>query len=236
VEPESPRSTDLEAPSGPRPGKLSGGVRVDELPAEARGAAVRVLARAFRDNPLNVAVIGRSSEQRERANLHGMRMTLRAACGQGLLLRGCEPDAAPAAVHGALIAIPPDCYPLPPAPLLDQLRCTLGQGWRVMRRWGEVHEVLREVHPVPPHWYVFVVGVDPARQGRGIGRAMLGALMERIDASSAPAYLETDQEENVDFYGHAGFRVTEAREIFGTPIWTLWREARTRRHNGVGLR
>jgi ribosomal protein S18 acetylase RimI-like enzyme len=209
---------------------------VDALPAEARSAAVHTLARAFRDNPLNLAVIGRSSEQRERANLHGMRMTLRAASGQGLLLRGCEPDAAADAVHGALIAIPPGSHPLPPAPLLDQLRCTLGQGWRVMRRWGEVHEVLREAHPVLPHWYVFVVGVDPERQGRGIGRAMLDTLLERIDASSEPAYLETDREENVDFYGRAGFRVADAREIFGTPIWTLWRKPGTSRDNGLGRR
>jgi ribosomal protein S18 acetylase RimI-like enzyme len=201
---------------------------VDELPARAAAAAVGVLARAFRDNPLNVAVIGDPPERRERVNRHGMRMTFRAASRHGLMLRGRAGDEEPEAVHGALIALPPGRYPLPHPSLLAQLRCTLGQGWRVMQRWSAVHDELAGVHPVVPHWYVFVVGVDPPQQGLGIGRALLGALLERVDAAQLPAYLETDREENLSFYARAGFRVTESREVLGIPIWTLWREASAR--------
>lgn len=57
------------------------------------------------------------------------------------------------------------------------------------------------------HWYVLVVGVDPAAQGRGIGGALLTPIIERADRDGLPCYLETAQPANIGFYQHLGFRV-----------------------------
>ena len=44
-----------------------------------------------------------------------------------------------------MIAAPPFAYPLPPSPPLARLRCLVGQGLRVARRWGQVFEALAAV-------------------------------------------------------------------------------------------
>jgi ribosomal protein S18 acetylase RimI-like enzyme len=37
----------------------------------------------------------------------------------------------------------------------------------------------QRVHPEePPHWYLAILGTDPAAQGRGLGSAMMGPVLE----------------------------------------------------------
>jgi len=189
-------------------------------PDEALGVA-SLLARAFRDSPLNVAVIGGTPERRLRVNLHGMRALLptaarcarvAAADRSGLML-------------GALIATPPLCYPVPPAPLASRIRCLLGQGPGVTRRWAAVFRALDALHPREPHWYLATLGVDPDSQGEGIGSALASSFLKWADRDARPAYLETDRPENVSFYERLGFRVEHEVEVLGAPIWRMLRTA-----------
>jgi GNAT superfamily N-acetyltransferase len=71
-----------------------------------------------------------------------------------------------------------------------------------------------------------IVGVSPAAQGRGLGRALLLPLMDRADAAGQPCYLETAQPTNIPFYKHLGFRqVVETREPkSGLQLWTFRRD------------
>ncbi|WP_328590562.1 GNAT family N-acetyltransferase [Rhodococcus spongiicola] len=62
------------------------------------------------------------------------------------------------------------------------------------------------LHPSDPVWYLASVGVDPASQGRGLGRAVLQPGIEAAEAQSCPAYLETCKPANVEFYQHLGSR------------------------------
>ena len=183
--------------------------------AETRESAARVLAHAFRDNPLNVAVIESSDPARRLlSNLHGMRASLAAT------ERGGEAFVALLEGHvaGALLAIPPGAYPLSAPGWLRQVRCVLGQGWHVATRWGEVFDALRARHPVEPHWYLGTLGVDPALQGRGVGAALLRAWLDRVDRSRAPAYLETDRASCESFYARAGFETRDHSEVLGVSI------------------
>ena len=90
------------------------------------------------------------------------------------------------------------------------------------------HKLEQEHPPQPPHWYLAVLGTDPASQGRGLGSAVLAPVLERCDADGVGAYLESSKERNIDFYARHGFRVTdELRLPRGPRAWGMWREPRS---------
>jgi ribosomal protein S18 acetylase RimI-like enzyme len=183
-------------------------------------AAVQLLARAFRDNPLNVAVIDSPDPARRLlVNAHGLRSLLPIAQRYGRV-RVLREQGSLAAV---LIAAPPDAFPLPPAAFGARLRSALGQGLRVARRWAAVFETLAALHPPEPHWYLSTLGVDPPCQHHGLGRRLLADWLADVDRDARAAYLETDRPENVAFYARAGFADLGETRIFATPIWRMLR-------------
>ena len=191
-----------------------------------------MLARAFRDNPLNVAVIGPDPQRRLRANLHGARALLPTAVAHGRVLaasQGGEP-------RGVLIATGPFAWPLPPPPALVNLRRVLGQGLRVARRWARVFDALAEVHPREPHAYLATLGVEPSAQAGGLGTALLAHWLEGVDAEGLPAWLETDREENVGFYRRLGFGLAGELRVLGARVFLMARpESGRGRVRGAGL-
>jgi GNAT superfamily N-acetyltransferase len=84
------------------------------------------------------------------------------------------------------------------------------------------------LHPKEPHWYLATLGTEPSLQGKGRGSALMSSMMERVDESGQPAYLESSKERNVPFYARFGFDVVE--ELHSRPenptIWRMWREPR----------
>jgi len=57
------------------------------------------------------------------------------------------------------------------------------------------------------HWYLMALGVDPAKQGMGLGRALLEYGFARAEGSGAPCYLETFRARTTEFYVRYGFEV-----------------------------
>lgn len=200
------------------------------MPIEAHAEAARVLAHAFRDNPLNQAVVKKGPRKRIRSNYYGMRALLDTAHGRALswCLRA-DPGTgkrAPIPVRGVLIAAAPGYYPLPAPSVWHQLRFLWGQSIGIRRRWAEVFHALEALHPVEQHWYLALLGVDPDHQGGGFGSAMLRRFAERVDQDAVPAYLETDRAENVAFYGQVGFDVVHEVEVLGVRVWCMKRPVR----------
>jgi ribosomal protein S18 acetylase RimI-like enzyme len=190
------------------------------LLAAERESAVQLLARAFRDNPLNVAVIGSHDPAlRLRVNAHGLRSLLPTAHSHGRV----RVQRVGGELAGVLIAAPPDAFPLPAASLARRLRSSFGQGLRVARRWADVFEALAPLHPPEPHWYLSTLGVDPREQRRGLGGALLADWLAEVDRDASCAYLETDRPENVAFYERAGFAVLGETQIFSVPVWRMRR-------------
>ncbi len=72
---------------------------------------------------------------------------------------------------------------------------------------AQVGEEMQAFHPDEPHWYLSMIGVDPARQGRGLGSALLKQGLALCDAEGAPAYLESSNPKNVPLYERHGFAV-----------------------------
>jgi ribosomal protein S18 acetylase RimI-like enzyme len=91
-----------------------------------------------------------------------------------------------------------------------------------------VQELMKRAHPEEPHWYLAVIGSDPAVRGKGFGQALMRSRLDRCDAEYCPAYLESTKRENVPYYQRFGFTVT--REIVlpdgGPTMWAMWREPR----------
>ena len=77
-----------------------------------------------------------------------------------------------------------------------------------------------------PHWYLLLLGVEPSRQGQGLGSALLEASFPAVDAGGYPVYLETLQPDSLPFYQHWGFTVQAQAPLMppGVDVWYLLRE------------
>ena len=82
-----------------------------------------------------------------------------------------------------------------------------------------------------PHWYVSAVGVDPQHQGKGLGSTLMRHGITRADRGEMPIYVETEVQENVDFYQQLGFEVIEVLNPEGLdiPLWLMARRPRSTR-------
>jgi ribosomal protein S18 acetylase RimI-like enzyme len=92
---------------------------------------------------------------------------------------------------------------------------------------GAVGEAMAGYHPEEPHWYLAMIGVDPSRQGRGLGSAVLKESLRRVDESGLPAYLESSNPKNVPLYERFGFEVMGHVAPGDFPgLHPMWRPAR----------
>lgn len=196
---------------------MSESFRIAEVSEAHDSEAAGILARAFRDNPLHVAVLGGDAALRLRANRRSMAELVPIARRAGMAIEARQG----ARGAGVLLAAPPHGYPLPPPPLPALLRAWLLQGPRVRSRWLRVFHHLDALHPRPPHWYVAALGVDPPLQRQGFGRALIRALCARAAADGVFAYLETDRAENAVFYESEGFAVVGESTCLGVRLWHM---------------
>jgi ribosomal protein S18 acetylase RimI-like enzyme len=85
---------------------------------------------------------------------------------------------------------------------------------------GEVLAVMEQMagyHPEEPHWYLPLIGVDPAHQGRGHGNALMRHALKLCDREHAPAYLESTNPRNISLYKRHGFEPLATIQIGSSP-------------------
>ena len=87
-------------------------------------------------------------------------------------------------------------------------------------------EQMGRYHPSEPHWYLPLIGVDPAYQGRGCGSALMREALAEFERDGRPAYLESTNPKNIALYERHGF------ELLGTiqagtspPLFPMLRKA-----------
>lgn len=200
-------------------------------PAGLESIAVKetaaMLARAFHDDPPSIWLF--PNERKRRIALLG---ELTASTRYGL--RYGNVNVPSETTDGAAIWLPPG---KPLVSTLGMLRVGFWEmvsaparvGFGYLPRFFRMVRQMEELHKrdVPKrHWYLMVLGVEPERQGQGVGGALIEPGLARADRDCLPCYLETAKEINVDFYKKHGFEVL--REVAlggdGPPMWTMLRK------------
>ncbi len=176
----------------------------------------RTLARAFDDDPMMRWFF--TADASREASLGRYFTTL--FTRQYLHNAVCERTEAAAAFW-----VPPEAQAkaVPDAGTIQELQNILGDRAPV---FGAAVEAAARHTPQEPHWYLAVIGADPAARGQGHGAALLRSGLAKADAAGLPAYLESSKPSNLPFYEHFGFTVrAELRLPDGGPIlWQMWRE------------
>ena len=78
-------------------------------------------------------------------------------------------------------------------------------------------EQMASYHPSAPHWYLPLIGVDPAHQGKGHGDALMTYALQRCDHDHVAAYLESTNPRNIPLYQRHGFEVLATIQIGSSP-------------------
>ena len=190
---------------------------VRRVAAGDREALAAVLARSFHDDPV-MSWFFPDPERRQAQNRRFFAMRLRQLVPQG------ETYTVDRELGAALWA-PPDAWRLG---LLESLRMGVSLFPALGRRAAIIArgvDMIERRHPAAPHYYLAVLGTEPAAQGQGIGGALLGPVLDECDREGIGAYLESSKERNIDFYARYGFRVLEeVRMPKGPPVWPMWRD------------
>ena len=193
---------------------------VRKATAEDTSRLARVLAHAFYEDPVNQWLLPDDSRRLRQLERMFNYIFLKRLC-----LLHDETYTTESTAGGALW-LPPGKWQLGPFAslrLLPYMAAFSGHNLpRVLRFLG----YLDSKHPHDPHYYLFILGVEPGWQGKGIGAALIRPILERCDRERMPAYLEATSPRNRELYKRNGFEVMEDIKVpgGGPPLWRMWRK------------
>ena len=185
-------------------------------------AAAAMLARAFHDDPLMRYAIPDSDERaRLLPSLYERMIRFGMLAGE-VYATGDVPE-------GVAIWIPPNAKWTREnieASGMHEFATLIGND--AYQRYREVvsQEWQARLREIPgPGWYLFILGVEPRVQRRGLGGALMRPILDRADTEQVVCYLETENERNVAFYLKQGFDliVSEEAGTGGVRFWTFRR-------------
>ena len=182
-------------------------------------AGVAVLGRAFKDYEMLQYYFQDETERHAVAQTFGFIVL-------SVCLKYGEVYASSENLEGVAAWLPPGRAPfggwqlihsVPPATLFRFGR----QGASRMRAYSQyVDKLHRKLVPYQ-HWYLQIIGVDPAYQGQGFSSRLVRPMLERIDREHLPCFVETNTERNVTIYRQFGFEVISEQKIPGTEVTTF---------------
>lgn len=103
-------------------------------------------------------------------------------------------------------------------------------------RLAEYEALADRFMPPLPHYYLGVIGVQPAGQGQGVGAELLNAFcnMSVADPASAGVYLETASKASLRFYRKNGFELRGEGSLGQrTPLWCVFRPTTATASNDI---
>lgn len=183
----------------------------------------QVLARAFFDDPMTMYVLPDDDQRRDV-------LPAFMQAGSRICLPHGEVYTTPGAVLGSANWLPPGRTELTDDALgaagLPEVLERMGD--EAAGRFGGFMEQMAELHEkaMPAeHWYLLILGVDPPRQGQGIGGKLIEPILRRADTEGRQCYLETMKPKNVTFYQKHGFEVVVEDDVAGGGLhfWTMRR-------------
>jgi GNAT superfamily N-acetyltransferase len=195
-------------------------------------AAAAMLARAFHDDPLmRYAIPDPDERARLLPALYKRMIRFGMLAGEVYATAAAdEVEATAGAGDGVAIWLPPNAKwsrEHIEASGMHEFATLIGndayQRYRevVGREWQA-----RERDITGPCWYLFILGVEPRVQRRGLGGALMRPILERADIEQLACYLETENERNVAFYLKQRFELVvngEEAGASGVRFWTFRR-------------
>ena len=187
--------------------------------------AAAVSTRAFQFDPFFVHLTPRPLLRARGLGIY-WRSTL-ASLGKGSEVYGArQPDGR---LIGVAAWVRPGAFPLP---IPAQLRQGAGALWalrpvpRSLVQGGKYILALEKAHPKDPVWYLNLLVADPSAQRSGVGTKLQELVLERADEEGVPAYLETQNPDNLPYYRRFGYELVQELHPVkdGPPLWTLRRE------------
>ena len=115
---------------------------------------------------------------------------------------------------GAALWLPPGAQP-DEETLVGLIQRTVSD-----ERQEEIFPVLEEMgsyHPSEPHWYLPLIGVDPALHGKGYGSALMEHALIQCDRDKKFAYLESSNPKNMTLYERHGFELLGTIQVGASP-------------------
>ena len=200
-----------------------GSATVHVLDHDNAAEAASVIARAFDDDPLNVAMFpDPGARARLAPTLFEALVRYDVLFGQVDYLPGLT---AVASWQG------PGATPETPEQLAQAGFDDL-PGGVPLKSFGAVFDAVTaavgKMAP-EPHWHLRLLAVDPDRQGEGLGTALLQHGLQRAGASGQPVVLETFAPRTVPFYLRNGFEVIvdEVETSYNLRFWVLRHEPKS---------
>ncbi len=187
---------------------------------EQRFAAL--LARAFVDDPLVIAICDATARERQERMQWSFRIAVRShyLAGQPAWT-ACGADDTPVGV----VLLTRSRTPVQArSDVMFTVRALRHIGLRTALRGFRAARVIGAYAPSEPFSYLRTLGVDPAHQRRGVGAQLVEQVL-RASPAALPVYLETAKEQNLSFYTRLGFQCAGEFRCLGAPVWRLIRPA-----------
>jgi hypothetical protein len=202
---------------------VSGVIDIREMDRRDLAAAVGIIARGMRDNPLHIAALGADPEARGARLIRMFTVALPLIYSKGILLGAFDGDTL---VGLAGMVAPGHCQPTFTEKLSFMPRFVPAVGGGGFARVGRWMAAWAKHDLKQPHWHLGPVAVDAHMQGRGIGSALMKEYCARLDRLHVAGYLETDTPTNVIFYERFGFETVASTPVLNVPNWFMKRSAR----------
>ena len=115
---------------------------------------------------------------------------------------------------GAALWLPPNVH-LDEGPIIASIEQTIDKQ-KQADTFGMLEQMGR-YHPLEPHWYLAIMGVDAAQQGNGYGSMLLKHTLALCDHDNALAYLESTNPKNIPLYERHGFKLLGTIQVGVSP-------------------
>jgi ribosomal protein S18 acetylase RimI-like enzyme len=184
---------------------------VEPLRPDQQRAAALTLAEAFSNDPL-FEILAPDPERRERIGPPMMEVLLAYGMRYGQVWANEDASAVAIWLH-------PDSGPMSMPRMLrvGMWRAPFILGLTGMGRMSRAMSATEGFHKqvAGPHWYLMTIGTRTARQGQGLGSALVEMGTSRADEAGVPCYLETGTDANIAFYRKRGFELIGQADCYG---------------------
>lgn len=120
----------------------------------------------------------------------------------------------------ALVVKPDKKKTLPKTILLDAIVAVRALGLSNLKTAMRRESIIKSHHPRELLYYLWFIGVDPEKQGRGIGSKLLGDVITEATKDNRILCLETSTIKNIPWYQSFGFSIYHELD-FGYKLFLL---------------